>query len=188
MPRFSVGDDLGPNKSLRPWRRGLRIDCVWLDRRQLLPWDYFRLARHPSRILEQLTKTDFCPRRAQLSYGPAPPSSNRALLRLLFSFVLIVTARPHRVSRYIIRDSSTQGIPPGATASEVNAAKDTRIGDFGDRLGKARIGTRAWTYLGGEAECGVLSKCGSQDERGGSTVRGVRRRILGMRRSTGQRV
>ena len=113
---------------------------------------------------------------------------NRALLHLLFSFVLIVTVRPHRVSRYVIRDSPTQGIPPGATASEVNAAKDTRIGDFGDRLGEARIGTRAWTYFGGEAECGVLSKCGSQDERGGATIRGMRRRILGMRRSTGQRV
>ncbi len=113
---------------------------------------------------------------------------NRALLHLLFSFVLIVTVRPHRVSRYVIRDSGDPEIPPGATASEVNAAKDTRIGDFGDRLGKPRIGTRAWTYLGGEAECGVLSKCGSQDERGGATIRGMGRRILGMRRSTGQRV
>src|ERR1700720_501264 len=92
------------------------------------------------------------------------------------------------MSRFIIRDSSTQGIPPGATASEVNATKDTRIGDFGDRLGKARIGTSAWTYLGGEAECGVLSKDGGQDEGGGTAVGGMRRRILGMRRSAGQRV
>src|SRR6202140_2560876 len=105
-----------------------------------------------------------------------------------FSFVLIVTARPHRVSRYIIRDSSTQGIPAGATASEVNAAKDARIGDFGYRLGKTRIGTSAWTYLGRDAEGGVLSKGGSQDERGGATVGGMRRRILRMRRSAGQRV
>src|SRR6202140_3701955 len=101
-----------------------------------------------------LQKRTSGPRRARLSYGPAPTPSNRALLHLLFSFVLIVTARPHRVSRYIIRDSSTQGIPPGATASEVNAAKDARIGDFGDRLGKARVGTSTWTYLRGDAEGG----------------------------------
>ena len=53
---ISVGDDLGPNKGLRPWRRGLRIDCVWLDRRQLLPWDYFRIARD-SRAIPNVTSS-----------------------------------------------------------------------------------------------------------------------------------
>src|SRR6266480_8125514 len=102
--------------------------------------------------------------------------------------VWIVASRPQRVSRYIIRDSSTQRIPAGATASKVNAAKDSRIGDFGYRVGKTRIGTSTWTYLGGDAEGGVLSKGGGQDEGGGTTVGGMRRRILGMRRSAGQRV
>ena len=41
----------------------------------------------------------------------------------------------------------------------------------------------AWTYLGRDAEGGVLSKGGSQDECGGATVGGMRRRILRMRRS-----
>ena len=70
----------------------------------------------------------------------------------------------------------------------MNAAKDPRIGDFGYGVGKTRIGTSTRTYLGVDAEGNVLSKSGSQDEGGGATVCGMRRRILGMRSSAGQRV
>ena len=48
----------------------------------------------------------------------------------------------------------------------MNATKDARIGDFGYRLGKTRIGTSTWTYLGCDAEGGVFSKRAGQDERG----------------------
>lgn len=40
--------------------------------------------------------------------------------------------------RNVIRYSSTQRIPAGATAPKVNATKNSRIGDFSCRLGKAR--------------------------------------------------
>jgi len=84
-------------------------------------------------------------------------------------------------------NSSTQRVPAGATASEVNAAEDARIGDFRYRFGKTRIGTSStWAYLGRDAEGGVLSKGSSQDERGGATVGGMRRRILRMRFSAPQ--
>jgi hypothetical protein len=101
---------------------------------------------------------------------------------------LIVASPPQHVSRHVIRDCATQRIPAGATASGVNAAKNSRIGDFRYGLGKTRVGTGTWTYLGGEAEGGVLSKRGRKNERGGPTVGGMRRRIFGMRGSAGQRV
>src|SRR6266704_3543995 len=69
-------------------------------------------------------------------------------------------------------------MPPKTRASAISAIASE----------KTRIGTSTWTYLGGDVEGGVLSKRGSQDERGGATVRGMRRWILGMRRSAGQRV
>jgi hypothetical protein len=57
------------------------------------------VARHPSRILEQLTKTDFWPTSTATynSYGPAPHRVTEPFLNLLFLFVLIVASRPHHV-------------------------------------------------------------------------------------------
>ena len=146
------------------------------------------VARHSFRILEQTYKNGL------LAHADRDFAMARYPHRVTetFAFTFLIRLDRHRApaSRVSIHNPRQldPGNSPGATASEVNAAKDTRIGDFGDRLGEARIGTRAWTYFGGEAECGVLSKCGSQDERGGATIRGMRRRILGMRRSTGQRI
>jgi hypothetical protein len=54
----------------------------------------------------------------------------------------------------------------GATASEVNAAKDAHIGDFRYRFGETRVSTSPWAYLGGGAEGSVLSKRGGKDLKG----------------------
>ena len=63
--------------------------------------EYFGMISNPSRIDakrgDHFLEPDWPTRRPLLSYGPAPSSSNRALLRLLFSFVLIVASRPHHV-------------------------------------------------------------------------------------------
>src|ERR1700688_3078953 len=42
----------------------------------------------------------------------------------------VVASRTQQVSRHVIRDCATQRVPAGATASEVNAAKNARIRDF----------------------------------------------------------
>ena len=89
---FAYPDDKPePN---RLWRPRVKVkDC-----RQLLPYritEGFPVIRLES--WNNLQKRTSGPRRPRLSYGPAPSSSNRALLRLLFSFVLIVASRPHHV-------------------------------------------------------------------------------------------
>ena len=101
--------------------------------------------------------------------------------------VLIIASRSQQVSRHVIRDCATQRVPAGAAASEVDAAKDARIGDFGYRLGKTRVGTSsAGKDFGGDTESGVLSKEVSKHERGSPTEAGMRRRIFGMRRRAGE--
>jgi hypothetical protein len=48
-------------------------------------------------------------------------------LRLVF---FIVASRTHRVSRHVICHGCAQRISAQAAGSEVDAAKDARIGDF----------------------------------------------------------
>src|SRR5580692_2112407 len=140
----------------------------------------YRFARHPSRILEPLTGIGLPGHVDRVLAMARYPYQVTGPFAYTFSFVLIVASRPQQVSRHVIGNSSTQRIPAGATASEVNAAKNACVRDFRDGLGKIRIGTSTWTYLGGDAEGGVFSKEVSKDERRSPTEAGMRRRIFGM--------
>src|SRR4029077_8971320 len=84
----------------------------------------------------------------------------------LVSFVVSVVALlTHRVSRHVIRHSSTQRICAHATGSEVNAAKDARIGDFRYRVREImKRASSVRAYFGGETKVCVLSKRGGKDE------------------------
>ena len=110
-------------------------------------------------------------------------------LSLIFLIVSAIASHTHRVSRHVIRHSSAQRICAHTAGSEVNPAKDARIGDFRCRVREImKRASSARAYFRGEAKVCVLSKRGGKDESRCSTHRGVGRRVLGMRRSAGQRV
>src|ERR1700685_3266461 len=85
---------------------------------------------------------------------------------LIFVIVSVVASLTHRVSRHVIRHSSTQRICTHAAGSEVNAAKHARIGDFRYRIRETRKRTSARTYIRGDAKRRVISERGGEDERG----------------------
>jgi len=108
-------------------------------------------------------------------------------MSLIFFIVSVVASRAHRVFRHVIRHSSTQRICAHARGSEVNAAKDARIGDFRHRVRETRKRTSARTHIRGDAKRCVLSKRGGEDERRRTTHCGMTRRILGMRWSASRK-
>lgn len=87
-------------------------------------------------------------------------------MRLILFIVSIVASRTHRVSRYVIRYSSTQRICAYARGSEVDTSKNARIGDFRYRVRETRKRTSARTYIRRDAKRCVLSKRCAKDERG----------------------
>ena len=87
-------------------------------------------------------------------------------MSLIFFIVSVVASRTHRVPGHVIRHSSAQRICAHARGSEVNAAKDARIGDFRHRVRETRKRMSAWTHIRGDTKSCVLSKRSGKDERG----------------------